>query len=156
MDVSVKSISIVDDGSEWIVTTATQKARTTSYSRSQSLQFFFCLKKSDMQIITPFRHEDKENSLFNSIMELNHHSEANGTKEEHLDLILPMPASPKRPSWTRRLVITKQPASEFYKDEGETGCRLLSRLNNYFFLFFGTNRRQSQLALRRSDVGRVR
>lgn len=30
----------------------------------------------------------------------------------------PLPA--KRPSaWTRRLVITKQPASEFYKDEGE-------------------------------------
>eukprot|EP00644_Phytophthora_capsici_P017952 jgi/Phyca11/527967/estExt2_fgenesh1_pm.C_PHYCAscaffold_250005 len=26
--------------------------------------------------------------------------------------------SSKRPNWTRRLVITKQPASEFYKDEG--------------------------------------
>lgn len=30
-------------------------------------------------------------------------------------------APPKRATWTRRLVVTKQPVSEFYKDEG-TSC----------------------------------
>ncbi|GLD99893.1 hypothetical protein PINS_up008621 [Pythium insidiosum] len=30
----------------------------------------------------------------------------------------PSPPLPKRFNWTRRLVVTKQPASEFYKDEG--------------------------------------
>ncbi|KAJ0394255.1 hypothetical protein P43SY_004733 [Pythium insidiosum] len=34
-----------------------------------------------------------------------------------LPLPLPLPL-PKRFNWTRRLVVTKQPASEFYKDEG--------------------------------------
>lgn len=31
-------------------------------------------------------------------------------------------ASPPRAGWTRRLVITKQPSPEFYKDEGDVAA----------------------------------
>lgn len=55
--------------------------------------------------------------------------DAGTNEDEHAGAIVPdcwsllhtLPLPP-RAKWTRRLVITKQPASEFYKDEGASVC----------------------------------